>query len=137
MYDTGKVIIGIIIFVLLFTSPLLLNLSSGEGTYRPDPKLPASGTCVESKSYMKDYHMEMLNTWRNMVVRQNYRYLKTSDGKYFEINGHRAEMSLTKTCLNCHHKAEFCDKCHNYLDVQPYCWNCHIDPSLIKKEVER
>jgi hypothetical protein len=136
MYDSGKVIIGIIVFVLIFSSPLLMNLSSGDASYKPEPKLPDSGTCIESREYMKDYHMEMLNSWRDMVVRQNIRFLKTSNGKYFEINGHKAEMSLIKTCMNCHNnKAEFCDRCHNYLDVKPYCWDCHIDPSLVKKEL--
>ncbi|MGD8893899.1 MAG: menaquinol oxidoreductase, partial [Desulfobacterales bacterium] len=37
------------------------------------------------------------------------------------------------TCLDCHEeKAEFCDKCHNYASVSPYCWECHIDPKETK-----
>jgi hypothetical protein len=37
-------------------------------------------------------------------------------------------MSLSNTCLDCHsNKAEFCDRCHNYASVSPYCWDCHID----------
>ena len=23
----------------------------------------------------------------------------------------------------------FCDKCHNYTGVKPYCWDCHVEPS--------
>ena len=23
---------------------------------------------------------------------------------------------------------DFCDRCHNYLAVSPYCWDCHVDP---------
>ena len=39
-------------------------------------------------------------------------------------------MSLTRTCmLQCHtNKAEFCNKCHEYANVEPYCWECHISP---------
>jgi hypothetical protein len=42
--------------------------------------------------------------------------------------GKEFEMSLQKTCMKCHtNKAEFCDKCHNYASVRPYCWDCHIE----------
>jgi hypothetical protein len=37
------------------------------------------------------------------------------------------------TCLECHsNKTKFCDQCHNYLDVQPYCWDCHLVPKESK-----
>ena len=38
-------------------------------------------------------------------------------------------MSLTEHLPEaCHaNKAEFCDRCHNYAAVKPYCWDCHID----------
>jgi hypothetical protein len=36
---------------------------------------------------------------------------------------------LQNTCLNCHNnKSKFCDQCHNYAEVTPYCWECHIEP---------
>ena len=42
--------------------------------------------------------------------------------------GKEFEMSLSNTCIECHdNKAEFCDRCHNYASVRPYCWDCHID----------
>ena len=25
-------------------------------------------------------------------------------------------------------KADFCDKCHTYASVKPYCWDCHTEP---------
>ena len=38
-------------------------------------------------------------------------------------------MSLSNTCLDCHsNKADFCDKCHNYASVRPYCWDCPSEP---------
>ena len=61
-------------------------------------------------------------TWRDEVVRVNQRTFEAPDGREWE-------KSLTRTCLACHaEKAEFCDKCHDYLGVQPYCWDCHVDP---------
>jgi hypothetical protein len=78
------------------------------------------------KEYMKMEHMQLLNEWRDTVVRDAKRIFVNSSGKEFN-------MSLTNTCLDCHEeKAEFCDKCHNYASVSPYCWECHIDPKETK-----
>jgi hypothetical protein len=31
--------------------------------------------------------------------------------------------------MDCHsNKSKFCDQCHNYVDVDPFCWDCHIEP---------
>jgi hypothetical protein len=47
------------------------------------------------------------------------------------FDGKSYTMALTQTCLKCHaSKADFCDRCHNYAGVAPYCWDCHIDPKL-------
>ena len=36
-------------------------------------------------------------------------------------------MSLQNECMRCHsNKKKFCDECHNYMAVKPYCWDCHI-----------
>jgi hypothetical protein len=132
MYDTGKVIIGIIIFILIFTAPLWLNLSGGQAAYKPVLKPVAIGECVESKEYMRAFHMDLLNQWRDSVVRMDFRFLKRN-GKAFIIKGEKAEMSLSSACLRCHSdKVNFCDKCHNYLDVKPYCWDCHVDPKEVQ-----
>ena len=38
-----------------------------------------------------------------------------------------------KSCLGCHEdKTKFCDKCHTYASVNPYCWDCHTNPKEIK-----
>jgi hypothetical protein len=128
MYDTGKIIIGIIIFIIVFSSPIWTNWLSPEDSIPPDIKYPENyDECIMDKEYMNSYHMDLLNEWRDMVVRDDIRYF-TKDGKTFMIDGKPAEMSLTKTCLNCHtEKKDFCDQCHNYLNVYPYCWDCHVD----------
>ena len=124
MYDKGKVIAGLVIFAVLLTFPFWYNL--GKAAPAPEIKLSAkakaAGACVESKEFMRTEHMQLLNVWRDEVVRSAKRVYTNSSGKQFE-------MSLSNTCLDCHsEKAEFCDKCHNYASVTPYCWDCHIDP---------
>lgn len=126
MYDTGKVLLGIVVFLALFTAPIWLNVASSQSSVRPDPKLPKGYTeCVAEKNYMKAYHMDMLNNWRDLVVRQDIRYM--------DFQGGKMEMSLSKSCMKCHQsKVDFCDECHNYLDVNPYCWDCHVAPEEVK-----
>jgi hypothetical protein len=73
---------------------------------------------------MKAEHMQLLDVWREAVVRRGERTYVSPDGKEYD-------MSLSNTCLDCHaNKTEFCDRCHNYASVQPYCWDCHIDDKL-------
>jgi hypothetical protein len=124
MHDRSKIIIGIIIFVGLLTFPFLYN--KGKTPPAPAPELTAmakkAGKCVESKNYMKDSHMELLNTWRDEAVRYGLRTYTATDGKQYDI-------SLQNTCLQCHsNKTKFCDQCHNYAQVTPYCWDCHLVP---------
>ena len=47
---------------------------------------------------------------------------------YVNADGKMYNMSLSNTCMDCHsNKADFCDRCHDYASVQPYCWSCHIE----------
>ena len=125
MYDAGKIIVGIVIFVVLATSPLWFNAITPENPEAPELKLPTNGSteCVEATEVMRDEHMDLLNQWRDDVVRIGQRdYVSSSNGRTFE-------MSLSRTCMDCHsNKAEFCDACHTYLAVSPYCWDCHVEP---------
>jgi len=122
MYDAGKIITGLIIFVCLVTFPVWYLLANQGAASGVDLELPADKTqCVESTEYMKSSHMELLNSWRQSVVRDENRTYVSSTGEKYEI-------SLTGTCLECHsNKAEFCDKCHTYSGVvSPNCWDCHV-----------
>lgn len=123
MNDKNWIIAGIIIFVVIVTFPFWF--SRGKAVPTPEPELTekakAAVTCVRSTEYMKTQHMQLLDEWRLAVVR---------DGKRIFVNekGEEFNMSLSNTCLDCHaNKAEFCDKCHNYASVKPYCWKCHLD----------
>ena len=124
MYDKGKVIIGLAVFLLLLTIPVWYNLAVGEAGGPPDLQLPADAkACVEAKDFMRASHMDLLNDWRNEVVRENNRIYEAFDGK-------RYVMSLSKTCMGCHSKkTQFCDRCHSYMGVNtPACWDCHVEP---------
>ncbi len=127
MYDGGKIILGIIIFLAIVTFPFYSNM--GKAVTKPEPKLDTpeikkltEKKCVESKDFMRAEHMKILNQWRDSVVRERNRIYTSSDGRLFQ-------MSLQNTCMKCHsNKKKFCDECHNYADVNPYCWDCHLQP---------
>ena len=124
MYDAGKIISGIIIFIIILTVPVWYNRVLGKVNFVPELKLVTKEKrCVESKDFMREEHMQLLDEWRTRVVREG------ADRAYISSDKKSHEMSLTKTCLKCHsNKKEFCDKCHDYLMVSPTCWDCHIIP---------
>ena len=124
MYDGGKIITGLIIGLGLFLSPFFYN--AGKAFRPPEPELTAKAkeakVCVASTDYMKSNHMHLLDEWRQTVVRNGERYYKSANGKVYY-------KSLQVTCLDCHsNKSKFCDECHNYIGMKPFCWQCHIEP---------
>jgi hypothetical protein len=123
MKDKKFIISGVIVFLILATFPFWYN----RGKAAPVPELvltaqaKAAKVCVRSTEFMKAEHMQLLDVWRDSVVRRG-------DRIYVSPSGQQYNMSLTNTCLDCHsNKTEFCDRCHNYASVDPYCWDCHID----------
>jgi hypothetical protein len=123
VYDKGKVILGLAIFLCLASFPVWYVAASGKADYRPTPVIATSDNqCVESTQYMKEYHMQLLQKWRDESVRNGHSTYTAGDNRTYDI-------SLTGTCLSCHsNKAEFCDSCHNYEGVTPNCWSCHNVP---------
>jgi hypothetical protein len=127
MNDRSKIIAGLVIFIALVTFPFWTNL--GRAVPPPEAKLSekakAAKECVMPKAFMQAEHMQVLNDWRTAVVRDSNRI-------YVSPNGKRHTMSLSTgadSCIGCHdNKAEFCDKCHSYASVSPYCWDCHTEP---------
>ena len=129
MKDKKIIITGLVVFCIILIFPFLYNW----GKAAPPPvleltaKAKAAETCVRSTDYMKAEHMKVLDLWRHSVVRNAERIYVNSKGQEFT-------MSLSNTCLDCHsNKAEFCDRCHDYASVRPYCWDCHIDNPKEKK----
>lgn len=127
MYDSGKIIAGLIVFAAIVSFPFVY--SSGTNIVKPEPKIDtpviqqlAVKECVQPKAFMRAEHMQLLNDWRDAVVRDGNRV-------YVGLGGKQYNMSLQNTCMHCHsNKKEFCDSCHNFMSVKPYCWDCHIAP---------
>ena len=100
MYDGGKIITGLIIFLVLLLFPLWNQLLfPGMAAKVPEPELTERAKkaeqCVEPKDFMKTQHMKLLDQWRDEVVRSADRYYHSSSGKtYYK--------SLQVTCLECH-----------------------------------
>ena len=125
MNDKPIIIAGLAVALLVLTSPIWYALAAGEPGDRPELALP-EGECVEDVEYMRGHHMDLLDEWRDEVVRDG-------DTEKYVSNSGEYEKSLTKTCLlQCHvtktiGKADFCGKCHEYADVYPTCWDCHVE----------
>lgn len=122
MYNKKTVIPGLAIFVILVTFPVWFNgLSAGPV---PTPELPPGGEkeCVAPASEMRDTHMQLINEWRDDVLRDgNRQYVKVGNKEY--------RKGLQMACMECHtNKEKFCDTCHDYVSVKPYCWDCHLTP---------
>jgi hypothetical protein len=135
LYDGGKILIGLVGFVAFATFPFYFNI--GMENKKPEPKLDTPAIlqmpeqdrkCVETKAFMRTEHMQLLNNWRDSVVRDgNRQYVSSATGKHYN-------MSLQNECMHCHaNKKKFCDECHNYMAVKPYCWDCHIAPKEDEK----
>lgn len=129
MYNGGKVLAGLFVFLAILTFPFWYNAS--QAAYKtPELQLPPKSVatqCVEDAEWMKAEHMQLLNHWRDWVVRDGKR-MYTS-----KLTGAHIEMSLQKSCMKCHSsKEKFCDKCHEAAAVTPYCWDCHIAPKEVK-----
>jgi len=126
MRDKGWIFFGVLVFLVLVTFPVWWNMAAGPEAAPPDPKLPDSGQCVQPRESMKVDHMNVLNEWRDAYVREGDRRVRV-DGRDFD-------RSLTKGCMKCHaSKKDFCDACHDYSAVDPYCWDCHVEPEEVRE----
>jgi hypothetical protein len=123
MYDAGKIIPALLIFLVLVTTPIWYGLARGQDSTAPVIVKPTNAdSCVEDTEWMRREHMQLVMQWRDESVRDGQRI-------YVNSKGERFYKSLTGTCLGCHtDKSASCDRCHDYLSVKPYCWDCHVVP---------
>jgi len=112
MFDAPKIISGLVIFLILITTPFWYRYLTCKDKSYPAPTEVAKGEqCVMSADYMRSHHMNLLEEWRDDVVRKGDRMFKSPDGRFFK-------KSLSNTCLDCHQKeTNFCSKCHDYTGV--------------------
>ena len=123
MSDRTKATFGLAAFLVLAAFPMWQALGAAGEAVRPELELPEDETeCIEETEFMSARHMELLNTWRNALVRDG-------ETEYTSTSGETWDISLTGTCMDCHDNREtFCTRCHDYANVAPRCWNCHIEP---------
>ncbi|HKJ97971.1 MAG TPA: sulfate reduction electron transfer complex DsrMKJOP subunit DsrJ [Desulfotignum sp.] len=126
------IVTGLAVFVLAVLSPFWFNMVTTTQA-APEPELlgraKEARKCVLDKYDMRANHMSLLDEWRDAVVRDADRIYVAANGKSFHMSLSTGENS----CLGCHEdKAKFCDSCHTYTSVEPYCWECHTNP----KEIE-
>ena len=118
MNEKPLIFAGLAVFLLTFSYPFW-HSTEDEGV--PQIAMQTKGEqCVAPVEYMRKNHMKLLEIWRDSVVR---------DGERFHImpDGSKVEKSLTKTCLDCHvSKEKFCEECHSYVNVKPYCWELSL-----------
>ena len=142
-YDEKKIFAGLAIFVGLIALPVVYNLALGKPGKRPElqkaiDSVPAGALkdalkgrtdcLLHSAVEMRGKHIDLLNTWRDEYVREGK---VTVGGKFARWPGSNKPVlkSLSKTCLVCHaDRTQFCDRCHTYAGVKPYCWDCHVLP---------
>ncbi|AGK62239.1 putative sulfite reductase-associated electron transfer protein DsrJ [Archaeoglobus sulfaticallidus PM70-1] len=118
----------LVIFVGFFFFPYFYNVTVGKlGSGVPDLQPPKGEHCIEDEEWMSENHMVLLKEWRDAALRHGIReYVSETYGDKYYIS--------TYTCFECHQsKAEFCDKCHEYVGVKPNCWDCHITPELLQE----
>ncbi|HIJ79609.1 MAG: sulfate reduction electron transfer complex DsrMKJOP subunit DsrJ [Desulfobulbaceae bacterium] len=122
MYGKGRIIPALIIFIGLMTAPMWYG--SGDASKLPNPEKPKGYTeCVEDTQYMRTSHMKVLNDWRDDILREGGARVATT------ANGTEYVRSLQNGCMKCHNNREkFCGECHKYASVNPYCWDCHLQP---------
>ncbi len=123
MRDRHVVLAGLALFLTAASYPAWRGIALGT---RPDaPPLAKSRVpiaCVAPPDEMRASHMKLLAEWRDLVVRQGVRRVTMPDARTWKV-------SLSGTCLDCHEKAKFCDRCHEYAAVKPDCWSCHVVPA--------
>ena len=130
MYSTKWVILLIIAFLGVCFSPLIYNVSAPGFELKP-PELakPEGDHCIEDADWMEANHMDLLLEIRTHTIRD-------PGGRFYESKTYPGEIfyGTTHQCFECHtSKADFCDKCHGYNGVKPYCWECHNTPEIVKE----
>lgn len=133
MRDRPFIVGGLMVFLVFVTTPVWRGVTTAKVTLAAleIKSPPQEKQCVAPLSYMRTSHMQLLDEWRDSVVRAGQR-------KYTAYNGKVYEKNLTQTCLSACHgsRQEFCDRCHNYSGVSTLnCWNCHSDAPQVARNL--
>lgn len=126
------VALGLILFVVLFTFPVLMNLGKTALQTQPPPLLQdaramqdlADKLGVKNEQEFREKHKQLLSEWKDTVVRDGKRIYVNKDGREIPIS-----------LENLASQPQYCNACHEYAGIdQPNCWTCHVQP---KGETEK
>jgi hypothetical protein len=131
MYDSGKIILGLAVFVLLITFPIWHNNLIGTGGAAPVKNSELPEAMFQSISFP--------NGARHSLTTQEMRathmdMLKDIHGNAAAKMAGQKDKMPNMQCLMCHvgsneQPLQFCDSCHNSVSVKvPDCWACHTKP---------
>jgi hypothetical protein len=122
VYNRGYLVLFIILLLAFATTPMWTGATGiGFVNIREELEKPEGDNCIESKDYMEAHHMELLNEFRSMAIREGIRIYKSEAyGGYFNASIYE--------CFECHSYKEFCEKCHEFSGVHVYCLTCHAKP---------
>ncbi len=126
MNKNRLVALGLILFVLLFTFPVLMNLGKSVTKTQP-PSLLQDQTAmqeladklgVKNIDEFRERHKQVLAEWKDSVVRDGKRIYVTKDGREIPIS-----------LQNLASQPQYCNECHDYVGIEkPNCWTCHVEP---------
>ena len=116
----------LILFVVLFTFPVLMNLGKSVAQTQP-PALSqdvkalqelADKLGVKNVEEFRATHKQVLSEWKNAVARDGKRVFVTADGREIPIS-----------LQNLASDPQLCNTCHDYVGIEkPNCWTCHVEP---------
>ena len=124
MYDSGKIIPGLAVFVLLITFPFWYNnLVCNVGAVpAKDPNLMPE--MVQGAAFPNDQK-------HPPAAEMRAKHMNVLQGIHVNAAANMKGQMPTMSCLACHggSKEQFCDSCHAYVSVKtPDCWACHAKP---------
>lgn len=98
-----KAAIAFIIFLAILTLPFIINAANGSMFHEQQIPSIKSGTlgAVNAQYGAVMPPLEIMTT--HMV----------------NMNTIKQQYGGTSSCLKCHNRADFCDKCHSYVGVKP------------------
>lgn len=126
MNKNRLVALGLILFVLLFTFPVLMNLGKSVAKTQPPAMLQdqkamqelADKLGVKNIDEFRERHKQVLAEWKDIVVRDGKRIYVTKDGREIPIS-----------LQNLASQPQYCNDCHDYAGIEkPNCWTCHVEP---------
>ena len=117
--------LGLFLFLLIFTLPVLLNIGKPKAQTLP-PSIAQNEqalTDLARKLGVKDIdefrarHKQVLAEWKDLAVREGKRIYVTPDGREIPIN--LEELAS---------QPQYCNDCHDFVGIEkPSCWTCHVE----------